>query len=438
MRLLKPAAAFLAAAASVATVDDSGGANLVKLSLDDYPDAQCLDGTPGAFYFQAATEPSRDTVWEIYFQGGGWCYDEEDCLNRAQNSALGTSDGAAATYVAGGLLSDSCSVNPSFCNVNKVFMHYCDGNSFTGDLDGSLTIDGVDVFFRGKRILDAVLDVLTGSTEYGLSAATDVLLTGCSAGGLAAYLHADYIGDYLASTAPDLFRYKVAPISGFFLNHETVENKTVYGDQIQYAFDMQNSTAGVPAACVANQASGEEWKCNFAAEAYKVMSTPVMVLNSALDSWQTSCIYASEPLPKSSNANGNCSSAAGWEDCANDPDNCTEAQLPAMNTYLWDFVGTVNDAKTSVKAGNAAFLHSCHTHCEGQNDADYTSFQVGHSSMQEAVETWWSSEPGTAPVVTVPCQYGSDSGKPPYDCNPSCGGSASRGDKNWWGGGKAY
>ena len=41
-------------------------------------------------------------------------------------------------------------------------------------------------------------------------------------------------------------------------------------------------------------------------------------------------------------------------------------------------------------------------------------------------------------VVTVPCQYGSDSGKPPYDCNPSCGGSASRGEKNWWGGGKAY
>lgn len=45
----------------------------------------------------------------------------------------------------------------------------------------------LQIYFRGHRILDAILNALF---KRGLKEATQVLLTGCSAGGLATYLHA--------------------------------------------------------------------------------------------------------------------------------------------------------------------------------------------------------------------------------------------------------
>ena len=53
-------------------------------------------------------------------------------------------------------------------------------------------------YFRGKRVLDAVLDVLL--TDHGLSQAEEVLLSGGSAGGLSTYLHADDVKTRLPST----------------------------------------------------------------------------------------------------------------------------------------------------------------------------------------------------------------------------------------------
>ena len=39
----------------------------------------------------------------------------------------------------------------------------------------------------------------------------------------------------------------MAPVSGFFLQHDNVEGKPVYPSQINSIFDLSNSTGGVPA-----------------------------------------------------------------------------------------------------------------------------------------------------------------------------------------------
>jgi hypothetical protein len=41
-------------------------------------------------------------------------------------------------------------------------LKYCDGNSFSGALDGSVTVKetGQELFFRGSYILDAILEDL--------------------------------------------------------------------------------------------------------------------------------------------------------------------------------------------------------------------------------------------------------------------------------------
>jgi len=52
---------------------------LVKLEgTDNYPDPLCLDGTPGAYYIHN----NGGSKWQLYFEGGGWCYNDKDCFNR--------------------------------------------------------------------------------------------------------------------------------------------------------------------------------------------------------------------------------------------------------------------------------------------------------------------------------------------------------------------
>merc|ERR1711881_118026 len=53
--------------------------------------AMCLDGTPGAYYFQPGTG-SGATKWYIHHQGGGWCESLDDCLGRSRGG-LGSSNG---------------------------------------------------------------------------------------------------------------------------------------------------------------------------------------------------------------------------------------------------------------------------------------------------------------------------------------------------------
>jgi len=101
--------------------------------------AVCLDGTDAGFYFSAATDPKNKNDWQLYFQGGGWCYDEVDCLGRS-HGGLGSSKDWAPTSSIGGIMSDNCTVNPDFCNFNRVHMVYCDGNSFSGNRDDAVMV----------------------------------------------------------------------------------------------------------------------------------------------------------------------------------------------------------------------------------------------------------------------------------------------------------
>jgi hypothetical protein len=190
---------------------------------------------------------------------------------------LGSSKAWAQTGSMGGMLSQDCTVNPTFCNWNKVWMAYCDGNSFAGMADAPVMYNGtIPLNFRGRYNLDATFaaiaaGVMNPPTPW--SAAYDIVLTGCSAGGLATYLHADYVANtYVAPSRPPPpgsnmtrnGRYFVLPISGFFLDAPNVNGEYVYTEQIKVIHYLSNATHGVNDACVAAQAPGKEYLCNMA------------------------------------------------------------------------------------------------------------------------------------------------------------------------------
>lgn len=163
------------------------------------------------------------------------------------------------------------------------------GNSFSGNADLPITVNGKKIYFRGRRIIDAVLKTLT--EKYNFGAAETVLLTGCSAGGLATYLHTDYVATQIPKSVT---KYGASAISGFFLLHNTVEDKPVYPTQMKYIFGLANSTNGVNDACIAAKSDEDKWQCNFAQESYAYTKSPTFPLNSALGAGPLAGIAAGE------------------------------------------------------------------------------------------------------------------------------------------------
>lgn len=125
--------------------------------------AQCLDGSAAGYYVERGS--ARGVF--LHLQGGGWCTSLEDCASRVK-TALGSSatygngrDSILNSYDGGahGLFSNATNVNPQFYNLTKVYVRYCDGGSYSGDTMAT-SPDGSPLHFRGRRILDAVLDAL--------------------------------------------------------------------------------------------------------------------------------------------------------------------------------------------------------------------------------------------------------------------------------------
>ena len=76
---------------------------------------------------------SGASSWILYLQGGGWCYDEAECAVRSTTN-LGSSKDWKPNATFNGILSEDATVNPDFYNWNIVYVNYCDGASFAGNV----------------------------------------------------------------------------------------------------------------------------------------------------------------------------------------------------------------------------------------------------------------------------------------------------------------
>lgn len=92
----------------------------------------CLDGSPPGYYMRKGSgEGTRK--WVLHLMGGGWCTTTADCYERSK-AIYGSSKKWPESYEFFGILSDDALVNPDFHDWNAVFLMYCDGGSFAGDL----------------------------------------------------------------------------------------------------------------------------------------------------------------------------------------------------------------------------------------------------------------------------------------------------------------
>ncbi|CAI5962083.1 unnamed protein product [Closterium sp. NIES-65] len=229
---------------------------LVFLPDNEYS-SKCLDGSTPAYYFRAGAGAGRHK-WHVHLPQGGWCFSPLECRERA-NSPLGSSrfwatrlpgvvenggkiNNASESYPQlGGLLSQDSATNPLFHGWNLVWVVYCDGGAYSSTRGRADLGEGASVYMQGRQILD---DIITGGqqivdhittggwggeggrirkalgamgknlcTQRGMGAASHVLFSGSSAGGLAIIMHCDR----LAAAFPHAKASCLAD-SGFFVD----------------------------------------------------------------------------------------------------------------------------------------------------------------------------------------------------------------------------
>jgi hypothetical protein len=140
-----------------------------------------------------------------------------------------------------------------------------------------VTVGTNTIYYRGHRILRANIAALKAR---GLDAADEVVVSGCSAGGLATFLHADEWGAALPTA-----KVTALPDSGFFLdfNASSAGSRLPYGQLMRWVCTAMNSTGGLPTACVAANPS-DPCRCIFAEHVVATAKVPLFPLQSKYDS----------------------------------------------------------------------------------------------------------------------------------------------------------
>ena len=222
------------------------------------------------------------------------------------------------------------------------------------------------IFYRGHRILRAFQAHLVATA---LAGAAEVVLAGCSAGGLSTYLHAD---EWRAAL-PRATHVTALADSGFFPNFNHTPGGG-YGALMRSIVRGMNST--LDAACTAANAA-DAAACIFAEVAAASLATPTFALQGKYDSWQL----------------------------------VGDADLPVNDTAGVNAWGALVSARlrASLLAApqHGAFLDSCLHHCGG-----FDAFHVDGFTQATAHAAWYAA--GAAPRRAL---YNQSEG---YPCAACC------------------
>jgi len=213
-------------------------------------------------------------------------------------------------------------------------------------------------------------------TDRGMDKATDVIVSGCSAGGLATFLHCDHWAAAIATATTNTAKVACMPDSGFFLDED---RSPKYGSNMRNVYDFQqSSSAGLNAACVAaHTATGDANKCIFAQWSSAHIKTPTFPLQSQYDAWQTGNVM-------------------GAGDAA------------TQNAFGVNLTSIVK-AQLLSQPQHGIFLDSCHHHC-----GNWDSSLIDGDLSGVALNKWY-----TQGSVALPNKgfYNQDK---PFPCNSCC------------------
>lgn len=156
--------------------------------------ARCGDGGNFGYYVKRQAERS-ETCWVIYMEGGGFCLDAEDCFQWAEDITIesdSTKWPSSLTVSKGGFFEP---FDERECGL--AYIPYCTFDMGIGTATETHPETGEVWWYRGHaNVRAAVSELLENDGMRG----SDVLVSGSSAGGVAAMQHAGWIRSQISST----------------------------------------------------------------------------------------------------------------------------------------------------------------------------------------------------------------------------------------------
>jgi O-palmitoleoyl-L-serine hydrolase len=319
--------------------------------------AICLDGSPGGYYIRRNTNSDN---WIIFHQGGGWCGSPENCLMRS-NTTLGSSTHWPPTYedVYEG---SELFMTPPFDQYNIVYAMYCDGGSWSGN--SIQVVNNTTIHYRGRNLLDSLLQNVVH--KQNMSNAKNVLYSGCSAGGLTTFLHADYVNRQLKMMVSTDVKVLALADAMFSLNHNTFLNVPRFQNMMKWGYEAWNSSSSINQRCLQHYGKTEGYNCMFGEYASLFINTPTMIINSKYDSWQQKAILGLNCSPKT---------------CANNQ----------MKQFWFDYGTIMVKAIHSVPSVHGIFLTNCVAHCQTGSGGDWSKRTVNGTTLSNAVAEWYNA-----------------------------------------------
>eukprot|EP00698_Gefionella_okellyi_P024227 TRINITY_DN8488_c0_g1_i2.p2 TRINITY_DN8488_c0_g1~~TRINITY_DN8488_c0_g1_i2.p2 ORF type:complete len:165 (+),score=24.57 TRINITY_DN8488_c0_g1_i2:39-533(+) len=115
------------------TGETSGIANKFSIRLGGEEEAYCNDGSPAQYYYHPPSRVQDEDKWLFYLEGGGFCFDDMSCQQRAVTNINLTSSAYWPDAMSlNGILSTNQSDNALFWSWNIVYIPYCSSDMWTG------------------------------------------------------------------------------------------------------------------------------------------------------------------------------------------------------------------------------------------------------------------------------------------------------------------
>ena len=302
---------------------------------------------------------------------------------------------------------------------NHVFIPYC-----TGDLhSGTVTEPSEETFglyFSGHLVFSAVLDVLLADEQhYGLSSATEVVLSGDSAGGIGVWMNVDYLTEKVRNAkvrssradAAQLgvdsttdaqkiagmqsVRVVAAPIAGFYFyvtepyegpdhTHSTLTNFSASG--IEHAFGVWQSFVDADCSVARNE---DPWACVLSNYSFPYISSEAFVVEAQTDA----VVLENHDWIPSAPA------------LCNSPESVYVAQWrQQMHQALQPLLDVSNPR-------NGVFSPGCYTHTGFYHDTPL----VNNLNYYQAFGNWYFNRTADASSMKIWDECG-----PELYCNPTC------------------
>lgn len=255
----------------------------------------------------------------------------------------------------------------------------------------------VSLFSRGLSVLQSVQQDLL--KERGMGGATDVVVGGCSAGGMAVFMHCDSWALAIGAVNPATKVRCLADSGWFPIIPATLPLPSTWFNGVwQSAFSFHNSSAAIAVAhpqCLVDHAPGDaQWQCSMSQVSASYTRTPLFMYNSRYDSFQIFNMERCIPMPPDPKSPCNASTVTLW------------GEFITQDIQAW--LAT----PLAQASGHAAFVTSCYAHCGTWATFDLVrSFNSGNLTGSQAFAAWYATSTPTTQLFLQDV---------PYPCSECC------------------